>query len=110
MVACPRAAQRQSRTTPHQLLVHPKSRGRQSSDKRGGGAAATQAVGFEIHDLAEDMRMHGEQCAEEHRGPAQLWNMIQPTAQDENEKITCLVHDVERRLALESVTRKVVDR
>ena len=76
----------------------------------GRGAAATSAVGNNIHNLAENVRVHGEERAKEHHRPAQLRRMIQPTAEHENQQISGLVQDVEWWILLQTVTRKVVNR
>src|SRR2546425_2286336 len=55
------------------------------------------------------MGVHRKQGAENHRGPAELRCVIQPTAENKYEQIARLVQDIEWRLALKTVAREIID-
>jgi len=79
------------------------------ADDRSRCPASALAVGADVHDLAENMRVHGEERAEEHRRPTQLRGMIEPTAEDEYEQVSGLIQDVEGGTLLEAITREIVN-
>lgn len=51
----------------------------------GGGCSSGLPIGLDIHNLAKHVRVHSEQCPEQHRRPTQLGNMVQPAAEDKDE-------------------------
>ena len=66
-------------------------------------------IWLDVHDFAEDVRMHGEKRAEDESLPRQLRNAIEPTAENEDEEIAGLDEDVEGRAAFESDGASVVE-
>jgi len=49
------------------------------------GGAAGLMVRLDVHDFAKDVRVHGEERAEEKCLPGKLRDAIEPTAEDEDE-------------------------
>src|SRR5215470_6524558 len=72
-------------------------------------AAAGFFVGLDVHNFAEDVRVHGEERAEEKSLPRKLWGIVDPAAQDEDQQVASLNEDVERWTAFESDGASVVD-
>ena len=56
-----------------------------------GGFSARFEVGANVHDLAEEVRMHGEERAKHEGRPGKLGQVIQPTAENEYEEVSGLI-------------------
>lgn len=83
--------------------------GRNAANFRGECIAAGLLVRLDVHDFTEDMRVHGERSSEEKSLPRKLRKVVDPTAQDEDQKIAGLDEDIERRTAFERKRARVVD-
>ena len=73
-------------------------------------ATAGASIGFQIHDLAKQMRVHREHRAEQEREPWHLGDAVQPTREHEDEQVTSLAQDVETRTPLERERSAIVQR
>src|SRR5262249_39767343 len=66
-------------------------------------------VRLNVHDFAEDVRVHCEERTEEKGLPGKLRNVVDPTAENEDEQIARLNEDVEGRATFESNGTSVVN-